>query len=129
MEKFTGRDDSPTIEEFIQIIKSKYEIFWKDMVRLNLQEEADRWWRSLGIKQLDNLSDEEFEKLFMEKQSCARKKKETKEPKGLFPTGISLLQVHGLIQKEKIIVYKSELQEKSHKCQLGKKIASPSKTY
>jgi len=67
MEKFTGRDDSPTIEEFIQIIKSKYEIFWKDMVRLNLQEEADRWWRSLGIKQLDNLSDEEFEKLFMEK--------------------------------------------------------------
>ena len=31
-------------------------------------------------------------------------KKETKEPKGLFSAGISLLQVHGLIQKEKIIV-------------------------
>ena len=31
-------------------------------------------------------------------------KKETMEPKGLLPTGISLLQVHGLIQKEKIIV-------------------------
>ena len=31
-------------------------------------------------------------------------KKETKKPKGLFSTGISLLQVHGLIQKEEIIV-------------------------
>jgi len=31
-------------------------------------------------------------------------KKETMEPQGLFPTGISLLQIHGLIQKEKIIV-------------------------
>lgn len=31
-------------------------------------------------------------------------KKATKEPKGLFSVGISLLQVHGLIQKEKIIV-------------------------
>jgi len=31
-------------------------------------------------------------------------KKETKEPKGLFFAGISVLQVHGLIQKEKIIV-------------------------
>ena len=31
-------------------------------------------------------------------------KKETKEPKGLFSASISLLQVHGLIQKEKIIV-------------------------
>ena len=31
-------------------------------------------------------------------------KKETKEPKRLFSAGISLLQVHGLIQKEKIIV-------------------------
>ena len=31
-------------------------------------------------------------------------KKETKEPKGLFFAGISILQVHGLIQKEKIIV-------------------------
>ena len=36
-------------------------------------------------------------------------KKETKEPKGLFLAGISVLQVHGLIQKEKIIVYQSEL--------------------
>ena len=31
-------------------------------------------------------------------------KKETNEPKGLFSAGISLLQVHGLIQKVKLIV-------------------------
>ena len=67
-----------------------------------MTEEADGWWNSLGIKQLDNLSDKEFEKPFMDKWSCARKKNETRQ--GLCSTGISLLQVHVLIQKEKIIV-------------------------
>jgi len=104
MEKlyFTGKDNGPTIEEFIQRINSKYGICWKAIVRLNLTEEANRWWKSLGIKQLDDLSDKEFEKLFMDKWSCARKKNETRQ--GLCSTGISLLQVHVLIQKEKIIV-------------------------
>ena len=100
---FTGKDDGPTIEEFIQRIKSEYGICWKGMVRLNLTEEADRWWRSLGIKQLDDLSDKEFEKLLLDRWSHARKQDKEKHV-GLFPTGISLLQVHGLIQKEKIIV-------------------------
>ena len=102
---FTGKGDGPTIEEFLQTIKLKHGRFWKPIVWFNLREDADRWWRSLGIKQLKDLSDEEFEKLFMDKWSYATKKKETKEKHmGLFPTGISLLQVHGLIQKEKIIV-------------------------
>ena len=99
---FTRKDNGPTIEEFIQRIKFKYGVFWKAILWLNLTEEADLWWNSLGIKQLDDLSDEEFEKLFMDKWSCARKKNETCQ--GLCSTGVSLLQVHGLIQKEKIIV-------------------------
>jgi len=38
------------------------------------------------------------------KDFIVTEKKETMEPKGLCPTGISLLQIHGLVQKEKIIV-------------------------
>jgi len=99
---FSGKGDSPTIEEFIQIIKFKYGVFWKAIVPISLEEEADIWWNALGIKQLSKFSDEEFEKLLMDKWSCARKKNETHQ--GLCSTSVSLLQVHGLIQKEKIIV-------------------------
>jgi len=47
------------------------------------------------LTQTDTLPSKDF--IFTEK-------KETMEPKGLFSTDVSLLQVHGLIQKEKIIV-------------------------
>lgn len=103
MEKFTGKDDSPTIEEFIPKLKSLYRIFWKSIVPISLKEEAAIWWNSLGIKDLSKFSNEEFEKLLMDKWSQARKQDKGKHVE-LFPTGISLLHVHGLIQKEKIIV-------------------------
>jgi len=73
------------------------------MVPLLLKEEATIWWKSLGLINLAKFSDEEMEKLLMDKWSRARKQ-DKKKHVGLFPTGISLLQVHGLIQKEKIIV-------------------------
>jgi len=100
---FIGKDDGPTIEEFIQRLKSKYWICWKTTVRVHLTEEADRWYSSLDYKQLLKLSDAEFEKVLLDKWSQARKK-ENETHKGLIATGVSLLQVHGLIQKEKIIV-------------------------
>ena len=74
------------------------------MVPLGLKEEAAIWWKSLGIIGLAKFSDEEMEKLLMDKWSRARKKDKGKHV-GLFPTGISLLQVHGLIKKEKIVVF------------------------
>jgi len=52
---------------------------------------------------LTKLSDVEFEKVFLDKWSRARKK-ENETHKGLIAMGVSLLQVHGLIQKEKIMV-------------------------
>jgi len=67
------------------------------------KDEAYRWWKSIYNTQLSELSDKEFEKLLLDKWSRARKQDKGKHV-GLFPTGISLLQVHGLIQKEKIIV-------------------------
>jgi len=67
------------------------------------RDEATTWWELLNQKKCSNLPDEEFEKLLLDRWSHARKQDKEKHV-GLFPTGISLLQVHGLIQEEKIIV-------------------------
>jgi len=103
MEYFTGKDDSPTIEEYIKQTKSVWEKNWKDSVWLNFRDEAYEWYFSLDDKQLSKLSDAEFERVLLDKWSRTRKK-ENETRKGLFSKSVSLLQVHGLIQKEKIIV-------------------------
>ena len=104
---FTGKDDGPTIEEFIQRYKSRYGTtcgtFWKFQMLSNMRGEAQKWNLLLNYDWLNKISDAEFEKVFLDKWSRARKK-ENETHKGLIPTGISLLQIHGLLQKEKIIV-------------------------
>ena len=100
---FTGKDDGPTIEECIQRYKSTYGIFWKLQMLFNMRGEAQKWNLLLSNEWVNKISDEEFEKVLLDKWSRARKK-ENETHKGLIPTGISLLQIHGLIQKEKIIV-------------------------
>jgi len=100
---FTGKDNGPTIEEYIEKTKWVWEKNWKDSVWLNFRDETHKWYFSLDDKQLSKLSDAEFERVLLDKWSRTRKKKNEKR-KGLFSTGVSLLQVHGLIQKEKIIV-------------------------
>ena len=65
--------------------------------------EAQKWNLLLNYDWLNKISDAKFEKVFLDKWSRARKK-ENETHKGLIPTGISLLQIHGLLQKEKIIV-------------------------
>jgi len=99
---FTGKYDGPTIEEFIQRYKSTHGTYWKLPMLLNMRDEAQKWNSSLDYKQLIKLPDAEFEKVFLNKWSRSRKK-ENETHKGLISTGVSLLQVHGLIQKEKII--------------------------
>ena len=61
-----------------------------------MKDETDKWWLSLEHKQLIKLSDAEFERVLLDKWSQARKQDKGKHV-GLFPIGISLLQVHGLI--------------------------------
>ena len=72
------------------------------MALANFKDEAATWWGLLNQKKCFSLPDEEFEKLLLDRWSHPRKQDKEKYV-GLFPTGISLLQVHGLIQKEKII--------------------------
>ena len=127
---FTGKDDGPTIEEFIKDRKHIFKTDWRGKVWLFLIDEAAKWWwNSLDHKQLTKLSDEEFEKLLLDRWSHARKQDKEKHV-GLFPTGISLLQVHGLIQKEKIIVSINPSCKHSFiNVNLAKKIANSSKTH
>ena len=99
---FTGNDKSPTIEEFIKRQKSLWPKHWKCLWHL-FKDETAIWWRSVDSKKLLSLIDEEFEKFLLRKWSHAGKQDNEKHV-GLFLTGITLLQVHGLIQKEKMIV-------------------------
>ena len=87
---FTGKDDGPTIEEFIQRYKSTHGTYWKIPMMLNMRDEAQKWNLSLDLKQLTKLSDAEYGKIFLDKWSQARKK-ENETHKGLISTSVSLL--------------------------------------
>ena len=80
---FTGKYDSPTIEEFIQRKKFTYGTLWKVLVWLGFKDEATKWWVSLDNKQLTKISDAEFERVLLDKLSRARKK-ENETRKGFF---------------------------------------------
>lgn len=70
---------------------------------LGFEDEATKRWFSIDNKQFTKLSVAEFERVILNKWSQAKKHDKGKHV-GLFPTGIFLLHVHGLIQNEKIIV-------------------------
>ena len=72
---FTGKDDGPTIDEFIQRYKSTYGTYWKLPTLFNMRDEAQKWNSSLEYQQLIKLSDAEFEKIFLDKWSRARKRR------------------------------------------------------
>jgi hypothetical protein len=73
------------------------------LVSLSLEGDALIWWKSLKYTQIMELSDEEFENLFLDRWSHVGKR-DTKSTKGLFSCGNSILHVHGCIHKEKVIV-------------------------
>jgi len=94
------------------------------MGKIHLDNERRQWWQEHQCGYGRFLTWDAFKKALMDhfdrkanfvdkltqtdtqpsKDLIFTEKKESMEPKGLFPTGISILQIHGLIQKEKIIV-------------------------
>jgi hypothetical protein len=70
---------------------------------MNLRDDASIWWSGLQSEQIHALLDKEYEKLFLEKWSHA-KIKDKDYTKVLFSCGNSILQVHGCLHKEKVIV-------------------------
>ena len=84
-------------------IKSLWENIWQIWVWMNLRDDARIWWDIINSKEIHALSNEEFEKVFLSRWSHVGKR-DTKSTKGLFSCGNSILQVHGCIHKENIIV-------------------------
>jgi hypothetical protein len=100
---FTGKCDGPSIEAFIKERKSTREDNWPHWVDLKLQGDAAIWWKLLDYKEMMTLSNGEFEKILLDKWSHG-KNKDTERTKGLFSCDKSILQVHGCIHKENVIV-------------------------
>ena len=124
--KFTGKDDGLNIEDFLQHLKAQYQIFWICSIGLHLKDEANKWWTSLDSA-VRKLLEKKLEKVILDKWSKDRKK-DTKRHKDLFSTNISILQVHGSIQKENIVV--SIIPSCKHNCinvNLAKKLQVPAK--
>jgi len=101
---FARKDNGPTIKEYIKTQKWLWNNCWRWWVVEQFRDEAAIWWGLLNQKKCSSLPDEEFEKLLLDRWSHARKQDKEKHV-GIFPTVISLLQVHGLIQKEKTIMF------------------------
>jgi hypothetical protein len=97
---FTGKDDGPSIEEFLKDLKSFWKENWKHWVGSQLKGDAAIWWKSHSYSQLLKLSDEALEKFILDKWSHVDKGSN----KSLFLYGKSILQVHGCIHKENVIV-------------------------
>lgn len=100
---FTGNDKGLTIAELLERLNSLWPKGWKVFVVTHFKDEAATWWESLNKVKCLNLPDEKFEKLLFDKWFHVGKQDNEKHV-GLFYIGISLLQVHGCIQKDKIIV-------------------------
>ena len=66
-------------------------------MNLYLKDDANVWWNSLNYDKMMTLSDEEFEQVFLDKWSHA-KKKEIESHNALFSCGNTILQVHGCFQ-------------------------------
>ena len=72
---FTGKDDGPTIEEFIQRYKSTHGTQWKIQMILNMRDETKKSFSSLYYKQFLTLLNAEFEKMFLDKWYRAKKRR------------------------------------------------------
>jgi hypothetical protein len=68
-----------------------------------LQGDAAIWWKSLDYKEMMTLSNEEFEKILLDKWSHGENK-DIERTKSFFSCDKSILQVHGCSHKENAIV-------------------------
>jgi hypothetical protein len=97
-----GKDDGPSIEEYIKS-KSHYGKRIGNFLPMVSKKMLPYGGNHLTLMKMMALSNEAYEKLFLDKWSHA-KKKDKESTKGLFSCGNSILQVHGCIHKEKVIV-------------------------
>jgi hypothetical protein len=101
---FTRRFDGSRIEEYVKWMNSKNPLFWRIDLHVNLKDDAHIWLDGLSYEDIKALSDEEYEKLYIDRWSHA-KKKDNNIHMSLFSCNNFILQVHGCIQYKKTIVY------------------------
>jgi hypothetical protein len=100
---FTGKYDGPSIEDFLKSHKSEWKGQWKSFVDWGFKGDALKWWKSFHHSEWMSLSEEALEKLILDKWSHT-KSKDKDITKSLFSCDKSILQVHGCIHKENVIV-------------------------
>jgi hypothetical protein len=100
---FTGRDDGPSIEEFIQSHNSLWKGQEKSFVDCGFKGDALIWWKSFHHSEWMSLFEESLEKSLLDKWYHT-KSKDKDITKSLCSCSKFILQVHGCIHKEKVIV-------------------------
>jgi hypothetical protein len=98
---FAGKDDGPSIEEFLKEGRFIQKTNWKGIIDLHLQGDVTIWYKSLDYGKMRALSDEEFDQVFLDKWSRAKSKE---KKKCLFSCDNFILQFLGCIQNKNIIV-------------------------
>jgi hypothetical protein len=87
---FTGNDDGPSIEEYIQNQNSSWKEQWKICLHDGFKEYACIWWNSFNYNELMTLSNETYETLILDRWYHVGKR-DTKRTKGFFSYGNSIL--------------------------------------
>jgi hypothetical protein len=93
------------LEEMMALVlKNSYNLTqWKSFVDWGFKGDALIWWKSFHHSEWMSLSKEALEKLLLDKWSHI-KSKDKDITKSLFSCRKSILQVHGYIHKESVIV-------------------------
>ena len=94
---FTGKPDGPSIEKYIAHYKLVYPQWWRLKVKDYLSKDVKTWWWNLfNHDRVYRLQNKEFEKLFLNKWSRAKKKDNAS------PNSLSSLKVHRSIQTKNL---------------------------
>jgi len=100
---FTRKVEDISIEEYIHLRKSTWKENWRAMSHYGFKQDVAMWLELLNHDKMKALTNEAYEQVFLYRWSQAMKK--NKEiTKGLFSSVNFLLQVHGCIHQEKVIV-------------------------
>ena len=87
---FIQNDNVISIEEYLEEMKSRWKTSWRYWVNFYLKDDANVWWNSFNHDKMKTLSNEEFEQVFLDKWSHA-KKKDIENHKDLFSCDYFLL--------------------------------------
>jgi hypothetical protein len=99
---FSRKIDGLSIEEFINSIKLEFHTNWIFEFNCYLEIDIVAWGHLHDDDKMEELTTEAYEHVFLARWSHVDKK-DKKSTRTLFSCDNSILQVHGCIQREKIL--------------------------